>query len=104
MSPARLTTEDELTEVYGVHDSEARKILMSAIELAKEEEESDTDSWVSTCASHIWLVGFLQLFTLLILGLVETLLFTLHYISVSQPFCAHDHPVIITEEATFLSF
>ncbi|BFY99940.1 hypothetical protein BsWGS_02980 [Bradybaena similaris] len=41
----KLTTEDELTEVYGVHDSEARKILMSAIELAKEEEESDTDSW-----------------------------------------------------------
>lgn len=44
----RMTTEDELSEVYGVHDVDSRKALIAAIELSREEEESDTDSWVST--------------------------------------------------------
>lgn len=43
-----MTTEDELSEVYGVHDVDSRKALIAAIELSREEEESDTDSWVST--------------------------------------------------------
>ena len=43
-----MTTEEELSEVYGVHDPEGRRLLMKAIEVAREEEEaSDTDSLVS---------------------------------------------------------
>ncbi|CAG5125700.1 unnamed protein product, partial [Candidula unifasciata] len=41
----RLTSEDELIEVYGVQDLEARKALLRAIDTARDEEESDTDSW-----------------------------------------------------------
>ncbi|XP_005100622.2 microtubule-associated serine/threonine-protein kinase 2, partial [Aplysia californica] len=40
----KLTTEDELSEVYGVYDADGRKALLKAIEMAREDEESDTDS------------------------------------------------------------
>ncbi|GFN87083.1 microtubule-associated serine/threonine-protein kinase 2 [Plakobranchus ocellatus] len=40
----RMTTEEELSGVYGVHDPEGRRTLMRAIEMAREEDESDTDS------------------------------------------------------------
>ncbi|RUS83850.1 hypothetical protein EGW08_008391 [Elysia chlorotica] len=40
----RLTTEEELSSVYGVHDADGRRLLLKAIETAREEDESDTDS------------------------------------------------------------
>ncbi|GFR64305.1 microtubule-associated serine/threonine-protein kinase 2 [Elysia marginata] len=47
----RLTTEEELSSVYGVHDADGRRALVRAIEAAREEDESDNDSmlFVSFC-------------------------------------------------------
>ena len=43
-----MTTEEELLDVYGVHDTDGRRALVKAIEAAREEEDqSDTDSLVS---------------------------------------------------------
>ncbi|XP_059151907.1 microtubule-associated serine/threonine-protein kinase 3-like isoform X3 [Physella acuta] len=44
MSTFRSTSEHELMEVYGVYDMEGRRALMKAIMVAREEDESDTDS------------------------------------------------------------
>lgn len=43
----RATSEQELIEVYGVHEVDGRRALLRAIQSAREEDESDTDSMVS---------------------------------------------------------
>uniref|UniRef100_A0A2C9KAY4 non-specific serine/threonine protein kinase n=1 Tax=Biomphalaria glabrata TaxID=6526 RepID=A0A2C9KAY4_BIOGL len=40
----KATSEQELIEVYGVHEVDGRRALLRAIQSAREEDESDTDS------------------------------------------------------------
>ncbi|CAL1530340.1 unnamed protein product [Lymnaea stagnalis] len=40
----RNASDQELSEVYGIHDMEGRRALLKAIQASKEEDESDTDS------------------------------------------------------------